>query len=193
MDNISLITNHADEAAERLIDWFSGGSFEDLTKLLAGRYQDLEDVAFPIISNKYLANASGVTLDNIGALVGISRILGQSDDDYRVLIYAKIAANTSNGTIPDIYNIMSILGATNIRVFDVYPASIELQYTASNIISECDCIRRILEGVDNSDGGSTAPILIGISVDNSENGVPFGFAGTVGAGGYGVGSISGAG
>ena len=89
---------------------------------------------------------------------------------------------------------MGILGTTDIKVYDVYPASIEIQYTSSNVIADCQCIRRILEGADDTDGGATAPIGIGITQNNSVDGaLPFGFAGTTGAGGYGVGQIAGAG
>ena len=194
MDNITQITDHSAKAGNRLIDWFKGGTFQELTEALAGRIQGIEDVTYPLIQARYLALATGITLDNTGAQVGIDRIVGQADEDYRILIYAKIAANTSNGTIPDIYNIMGILGATDIKVFDVFPASIELQYTASDIISDCGCIRRILEGADATDGGATAPIAIGISQNNATDGaLPFGFEGTVGAGGYGIGQITGAG
>ena len=198
MDNIVKITDHAAQAGRRLIDWFKGGSFQTLTEALAGRIQGMEDVTFPLISERYLANATGFTLDQIGELVGFPRptsgTAATDDDIFRVLIYAKIAANTSNGTASDVYNIMGILGTTDIKVYDVYPASIEIQYTSSNVIADCQCIRRILEGADDTDGGATAPIGIGITQNNSVDGaLPFGFAGTTGAGGYGVGQIAGAG
>lgn len=189
MDNISYITDHATQAGNRVIDWFKGGTFQELVEALAGRYQGLEDVVYPLIEAKYLANATGATLDGIGLLVGIARTVGQTDDAYRVLIYAKIAANISEGRMPDIYNIMSTLQATNIKGFDMYPAAIHLQYGQSPIAPNCGCIRRILEGVDDTNSGATAPIEIDLVQDISESGIPFGFAGTVGAGGFGVGSI----
>ena len=194
MKNITQITDHATQAGSRLIDWFKGGTFQELVEALAGRHQGLEDVTFPLISERYIANATGQTLTNIGSMVGFERTPGMTDATLRILIYAKIAANTSNGTIPDVYNIMGIVGATNIKVFDVYPAAIEVQYTASQTVSDCGCIRRILEGEDDTDGGATAPIEIGLTQANTESGfLTFGFEGTVGAGGVGVGQIAGAG
>ncbi|RKN74993.1 DUF2612 domain-containing protein [Paenibacillus ginsengarvi] len=73
-----------------------------------------EDISFAFD----LDNAAGVQLDIIGEQVGRSRALGfqlstgssrLDDEDYRSILKAKIAQNSWNGTIPQIYQIWDTL------------------------------------------------------------------------------------
>lgn len=74
------------EKIRNLITGFTGGS------------QDVETMFFDLLDGRTLANATGVTLDNIGSIVDIPRPIGTDDDEYRVLILEGIFRNKSNAT-----------------------------------------------------------------------------------------------
>jgi hypothetical protein len=75
-------------------------------------------------------NAQGVQLDNLGALVGQPRLgglypTGESDAAYRPKVKARSLANRSEGTTPELQEILSVLiGAQllGVDVVDAYPA-----------------------------------------------------------------------
>lgn len=52
--------------------------------------------------------ATGGQLDIIGRLVGISRYDGMDDDQYRILLYAKVFANHWDGTIETFHEIWEV-------------------------------------------------------------------------------------
>lgn len=188
MRGLSYISTHEDDAFDRLKqDFKDKGNFKDLIGVFAARAQAFEDIAYPMIEAMYIANATGKTLEMIGENIGQPRpTYGPAADDdnaYRVLIYAKIAANTSYGTIPDIYNVLGSLGLGSVRVFDVYPASITVNYIPNNLTLTCACVRHILVP-------ATPPIGMDIT-EHSET--PFGFEGDPTAFGFGVGEIGAAG
>lgn len=183
MNNLTQITTHATDASDRLYDTIGNGDFKDLVEARAGQYQKLENALFPMISDMYLANATGQTLTHLGAIVGEVRpttgSASTNDEVYRALIYARIAINVSEGRAQDIYNILGALGAATPRVQDVYPMGIQVSYQYSSILTNCACIRNALES-------ATGPIQIDIT---EHTGTPFGFAGDGSAYGFGAGEI----
>lgn len=182
MNNLTQITDHSTAEARRLIDHFKGGNFEELVEGLGGRWQELENALWAIITGRYIANATGETLRNIGTDVGVDAVY-TTDDAYRVLIYAKIAENRSTGARADVYNVLSLLQLEEIKVIDVYPASITVNYIPSPITLTCACIRMILES-------ATLPIAMDIT---SHGDTGFGFMGDTSAYGFGAGELGSAG
>lgn len=185
MRNITQITTHETDGNNRQLSQDYETQFASFAGAFFSRIQGLENVAFPLISERYLSNATGATLENIGTLVGMPRptsgVAATDDDSYRVLVYGKIAANVSYGTKTDVYNIMGALGSTQINVFNVYPAALTVNYIGNAVISDCACIRAILEN-------ATSPIELDI-VRITET--PFGFEGDSTASGFGAGQIGG--
>lgn len=103
------ITNHValaqGRSAERLKDkprWLS------LVKVFAARVQDLEDALWQLFVDRTKDNATGAMLDIIGRIVGQNRN-GYGDDDYRVFINARILANRSSGSIPEVLAVLRTL------------------------------------------------------------------------------------
>ena len=110
--------------------------FKGLVTALAGRIQRLEDNAQAVLIGRYLANATHQTLTYIGNMVGMPRPAGPEDDDlYRALIYAQIAINTSNGSWPEVLNILGLLNASGIRAVDLRPATMQIEYTGETYLA----------------------------------------------------------
>lgn len=132
---------------------------------------------------RYIQNATGWALEQIGLLVGCERpssgAAATSDNAYRVLIYGQIAANISYGTEADLFNILRSLQLTNVKIFDVYPAAMTLNYTNNSLTLTCGCIRSILRR-------ATPPIGLDIT-QHSE--AAFGFEGDSDAFGFDDGEL----
>jgi len=110
--------------------------FGVLLSTLADRMQVLENAAFALDAGRQLFNgtsypAVGAQLDGIGQIVGISRN-GLSDAEYLIFILGEIGSNYSNGTIPEISTLVSLLFQTNtFDLLPLYPAEIDLQIPLS--------------------------------------------------------------
>src|SRR5687768_2287297 len=111
---IEKITDHETEALDRNLTQFKKKpNFEALITIACTQVQEIEDIGYDMIEKRFLVNATGVTLNKYGEMVNEPRpFSGEAstdDDKYRTLIFSRIAANTSFGTRPDIYNILGIL------------------------------------------------------------------------------------
>lgn len=135
------------------------------------------------VTKRYIANAEGWSLEQWGDLVGMPRPLNgaaaDSDSAYRVLILGQIAANMSYGTLPDLYAIMGALQLTQVKLFDVYPASITVNFLGNSIISDTTWVRDILER-------ATHPVQFDITRHTE---TPLGLAGDLSGYGIGIGEI----
>ena len=110
---MSLTKNdsHVSEALFQLMEQFKGQP--DLAALLTSyitQIQDIEGVLFELIDERLLASAVGEQLDIIGRIVGEDRN-GNTDDDYRILITARILINRSNGRIPEINDVLGLMAS----------------------------------------------------------------------------------
>jgi len=184
MNGVTQITDHAEAAFNRLLQQFrDGGNFGEMAQTFAARYQGLEDALISLIEGRYLANATGETLSQIGELVGEPRPsygdAATDDDSYRVLIYGRIAANTSQGRIEDLVRILGALNCTAIRIYQVYPASITVNFIGNELLNGTERVRDIL---------TLAKASVSMDITNQTES-PFGFAGDLSAGGFGVGEI----
>ena len=180
---VEKITTHDEDGQARILSQFQGTTLEQMASIGFQRIQDLENAAHPLIADTYLANSVGETLDKWGEFVGeprpVSGDAATDDTAYLGLIYARIIANTSYGTTPDVQNILQMLQAEGLSVRDVYPAAIEVAYTGDPLI-DGDSIRTMLER-------ATAPIEIGLTSYTSR---PFGFAGRRNNYGFGQGELA---
>lgn len=184
MDNITYRTGVISDAQALLLSQFRAGSnVPDLLGALLTEAQIFEDNCVPLIESFWLKNATGWVLDQYGKLVGFERpgygAAYDDDDAFRVLIYGQIAANSSYGTMPDIYGILNTLELRSPYVVDVYPAAITVNYEQSQLSAEYDFIRDVLER-------ATHPIEIDIT---ETSGFPLGFLGDINAFGLGIGEI----
>ena len=107
----SQITTHQSDAIDRLITQYKRQPrFEGFIDALAEQIQLLEDVSYN--TNDQVLNiavAVGAQLDAIGVIVGIARVSGQSDADYRIQLYIQIGKNTSQGGAEKLISIFLLL------------------------------------------------------------------------------------
>jgi hypothetical protein len=123
--------------------------------------------------------ATGWALEQIGTLVGQARAANLSDDYYRILVIAQICANVSNGTLSELYNILRSLELTNVDIWEVYPASLTVNYTPNTLITPAQ-IRTVLER-------ATHPISFDITA--IQDSTPFGFEGDFEGFGLDIGTL----
>lgn len=173
MTDIEQITNHVERAGKDMLYQFRTTEQEvktvpDFAKVLAKSLQILEDCFHSMIDGRSFLYAQGKVLDDAGLTPGQPRPTSgdaaTNDDAYRALIFAKVASNISEGRIPNVINILSSLGVTNLLYQEVYPAGIVVEF--NNILDiPVDDVVKILEM-------ATAPISI-TAVRISDH--PFGF------------------
>ncbi len=124
------ITNHVQQALERLLQQYKGQpNLAAVITALVEQIQDLENAIFSLDEGRQLFNGTtypsvGAQLDGIGELVGIQRN-GLVDEEYLIFILGKIAENFSDTTIPTIVNIVGLLyNAPDIFLKECYPGGI---------------------------------------------------------------------
>jgi hypothetical protein len=100
---ISQVTDHVDTAlAQQLGQFLASPRLRELTDIIVDEVQRLEDLIWEITNEILLDNAEGVQLDDVyGKIVGVIRLSGESDSDYRQIIRVAILANNSTGH-PDV-------------------------------------------------------------------------------------------
>jgi len=102
-----------------------------LAKLIDALYlkglQDIEDAIFSIIPKLSIDDITGKSLDGIGDIVGQSRN-GLDDATYKIHLKGKIALNSSEGTLSDLYIVWNAFsGSVSSLIREIYPAGIEVE------------------------------------------------------------------
>ena len=97
------------------------GSF---IKNIGCQLNDLDEFFGQLFTKLNLQNAGGVQLDGLGTLLGQSRN-GLSNNDYKTLLQARIAAYQSKGSVENLIQIMLTLAAAKVvQVIESQPASV---------------------------------------------------------------------
>lgn len=128
---ITEITDHAAQAQARLPSRYNkAAQFQALINLIAGRYQDLENVTFDLYLNRSLANAAGTQLDNLGTILNLSRKIGETDASYRARLYSETSELEKSGELESVITIFNFLMGVPITtatfVQETYPAGLTL-------------------------------------------------------------------
>lgn len=182
MIDIPEITTYADDAVGRMLQQFqySPGP-EEMLRLLVEPLQEAERQAHVLMWAYSVGNATGQLLSWIGKLHGEPRptsgMAASDDNSYRVLIYARIAANTSHGTLPDLYNLLRALQLIDVRIYEDARAHLTINYINNSLTLTCNCVSHIIKS-------AKLPVTISV-VQHSAS--PFGFEGDATAFGFDVG------
>ena len=144
---ISLITNHAAQALDRLRE-----QYKNKPQLIAlinswnGQIQELEEVLYGLSTSRSINTATGYQLDLLGELLGKNRE-GRSDADYRIVLLAKVAQNISRGTPEDVIGVFKILtSSSQVQLSDGYNGEVYL--LADHPLTQ-DQINTILREMDS--------------------------------------------
>lgn len=106
---ITLITNHIEQAKDRLREQYKGKpTIEALITAWVGQVQELEEILTDLSTYRSISSAYGIQLDLLGELLNKPRN-GRSDADYKILLLAKVAKNISRGTPEDVIAVFKIL------------------------------------------------------------------------------------
>jgi hypothetical protein len=188
MTEITNITTVSQDAQDKLLYQFrvaeTSPNLMDLIDCIAEEFQEIENVNYSLIVDRYLDNATGPTLELIGENVGMPKpVTGEAatdDEIYRQLIKAKIAENFSEGTTPELLQLLGIFGAVEVFARDIPNAAMQFNIRG-NIIAELTYIKDALIR-------ASAPISIDLSTFTDDY---FGFEGDARAKGFGLGEIGG--
>lgn len=102
-------TSYVADGLNRLISQFDGSPrFRDLVSSYLLEIQELEDAAFPILTERNIDVATGDRLDGFGQMVGLLRG-GRTDVLYRQAIKAEIAVLISEGSSEELLNIIRLI------------------------------------------------------------------------------------
>ena len=165
--------NHVDEGLALLIMTFKGKPrIEAVLTSYLEQVQVLEDDFWEVFSNRWVDTATGIQLDRLGEIVGETR-QSSSDDEYRAFIRARIRVNRSNGKMPELVSIVSLIldgGAVTAREY--YPSSIVIgAYDALPVSA-----RRVNRMLQRAKAGGVRIDLIYSKVDRTST-LTFGWSG----------------
>lgn len=143
--------------------------YRDSTRLRAlidsvlAQCDDLEQAWLEILEALDIANAVGPALDSIGAIVGVIRIPGETDDAYRVRV---LRGNYSEG-LPSMEALRTLIrlatGSSRVGLYPVWPAGLYYVQVGG---------RELLLGEMDDDLTSGSELLAGTFLRCEDNG-PF--------------------
>lgn len=140
----TTVTDYDERARDRMLSqWREAPRIQSLLEAAAACCQTLEGEIDDLITQRTLANATGDNLDQYGNLIGEQR-LGLTDDEYRVIIAARILINNSESTADDVFAIFKQLlnevnPPTTATVFDYqeyYPKLVCMRAHRETAISD---------------------------------------------------------
>ena len=139
------ITDHNEVALSRYTyQYTEADTLQALTTLWAERMQALEDAAWSVLTERWIAPAAGVQLDELGDIVGEPR-LGRTDETYRDALEVRISINRSGGEPERIIEFLTrIAGANQVLYQEVYPAKIELFVGGDVSLEQAQRVREIV-------------------------------------------------
>jgi len=134
---IDHIENHTDIALSRLTyQYVDSVNLKALVELWSDRTQILEDALQTLLKDRWISEAEGVQLDELGAMVGEPR-LGRLDNEYRPAIRLKIQINLSGGQPETLINFIRLAFGAEIIVYnELWPAKIELFFQSTGAAIE---------------------------------------------------------
>ena len=130
-----------------------------------------------------IASQSGYNLDQIGTIVKQPRAAAETDEEYRISLYAAIKSRISSGSITDILEVVGVVkegdpSTEYAKIIELFPAKIQVYTNIARLLSDN---KKIL---NDSRGGGVGMIL------NYASGVnPFVFDGDDDGSGFGTDAV----
>ena len=140
---VAYDADHVGEAlADLLFQDVGSTRVESYVSTAAARWQAIEDLLWQLATERGLDDAVGVQLDGIGDILDEARG-GLSDDQYRLVLRAKILAIKSRGRVEELIEILEVMDYTSIVVREQPPAHIQIEICDATLVSETDRILRL--------------------------------------------------
>ena len=123
------ITTYQQNALARLLtEYQQSPVLQGVLSAFITQVQLIEDALVGMNTLRYLGNASGQQLDNIGQIVGIARPPGASDAQYLLDIYGQIKINTSQGQPEQaIQTFLLFTQVSQVRMFEFFPGDVLME------------------------------------------------------------------
>ena len=172
LNDFNPIDNHVERANSRILHQYKKPNLtaaetavsKQLPKYIQGVYsegvQEFEDAALTTVPKLNIDTNTGAALDLIGDIIGQPRN-NQDDTLYKIFLNGRVALNSSNGKVSDIYKIYNAyaLGAA-IELIEVFPAGVKLESDTAPANSEYSAV--INKSIDDALGAGI--ILVGIII-----------------------------
>jgi hypothetical protein len=144
---IGFTTEHVEEAIAKLLQQYKGKpNIEGFVSALAEQVQSIENMLKQLFEETSIDTAVGVNLDIIGVIVGLTRTLGQADEDYREDLRVKVIQNLNEGTPQEFIDAaLYFIGATYVEYSELYPASVGIVANVALTQAQADAIKIRLE------------------------------------------------
>lgn len=126
--SIETITNHADQAKNRLPNRFSlAMQFQNLINLIGERTQELEAILFNLFEQRAISTATGKQLDKAGEILNVARNLGELDDEYRSRLYSSTGQLEKSGEVESVIDVFDFLYTPTLLIYnELYPAAFSI-------------------------------------------------------------------
>lgn len=145
MSNVTKITDFLAQAKSRLLEQYKNKpNIENVLSIYSEQFDALETAFFQIDVARFVPTAIGVQLDQIGEIVGQPRNGITDDDRYRVLIYARIGINISEGEIERIIDVFKLITESEyVHLINLDHAHIQLLSTDIGQFADQDAVNFI--------------------------------------------------
>ena len=161
----SKIEDHDDKAIARLTGFtLESPNVQRLVRALTVGTQNIEDVLDDLINKQAISTAEGVQLDNLGTILDLERIPGQSDVSYRTSLLGRAAGLASqSGTAEQLIQIyLLLLDADSVVSIDLQIATFEMTAVGTDDGSPSDS--EVISSMGNAKSAGVQLILqIGIA------------------------------
>jgi hypothetical protein len=155
--SLAHITDHAAQQLARIdSSLLTGAKRVAVYAALSKQVQAIEDALWDLLTLRAIDLASGAQLDNLGRIVGESR-LGHDDPTYLLFIKARIRRNRSSGNPEELYGIFKPLldPAAKLNLVGYWPAAFEFRIGNVDLTATVAVFRGILSSCTAGGVGST--------------------------------------
>lgn len=176
--------DYTEAALARLPDQFvNSTNLINLVSISSDRFQGLNDEAIKILDGRSLSLSSGKQLNNIATILNLTRISGESDEDFRARILSETSALARSGEPSHVIDIYLLLtDATSVFYAETYPAGFQLTAHVAEDAEDDATDASTLESMRKVKGGGIGMVLVistetdyfmldsSVNVDGSGNG-----------------------
>lgn len=159
---IKDIQSHTSDAVARLPDQFiDSPNLINLVSLNGDRMQGINDEAIKMLDGMSLSTASGKQLDNLATILNLTRIVGESDADFRARILSETAVLAKSGEPSHVIDVYLLLTeASSVFFNENYPAGIQLAAHVAADAEDADVDASVINSMNNVKAGGIDMILV---------------------------------
>lgn len=124
-DSVEQADHESDGLSNLLDQYIDKPRMRSFLASLLENIDELEQASIDVYAGMSPYTAIGNQLDILGKIAGQNR--GElTDDQYRLFILARILVNRSNGTIPELIEIIERLGIAKIEIREYFPSAYDV-------------------------------------------------------------------